>query len=113
MNVKRLIPILLLALALPVAAQITTVQLAHEVSLADVRMPEYASGTMGFKPCDGCDYQTTRVSSNCSWLVNNQSMSFEDFQKTVSAISDRRAQYLTVLHHLENDVITEVSIVVR
>ena len=113
MNVKRLFSILLLALALPVAAQITTVQLAHEVSLADVRMPESASGTMGFKPCDGCDYQTTRVSSDCSWLVNNQSMSFEDFQDAVSAVGDRRAHYLTVVHHLENDVITEVSIVLR
>ncbi len=113
MNVRHLISILLLGLALPAAAQITTVQLAHEVSLADVRMPEYASGTLGFKPCDGCDFQTARVSSDCSWLVNNQPMSFEDFQDAVSTLSDRRAHYLTVVHHLENDVITEVSIVVR
>lgn len=113
MSFRRFVSILLLSLALPVTAQITTVQLAHEVSLADVRMPGYESGTMGFKPCESCDFQTTRVSSECTWLVNNQPTSFEEFQEAVAALENRRDHYLTVLHHLEHDHITEVSIVIR
>lgn len=113
MNVRQWVSMLLLAVALPVAAQIRTVALAHEVRLADLRMPESTAGTLGFKPCRECDFQTTRISADCAWLVNEQSMSFEEFQQAVSALGDRAARYVTVVHHLENDVITEVSIVVR
>lgn len=113
MKFRHLITVFALVLALPVTAQITTIQLAQEVSLASVRLPQSTSGTLAFKACDECDYQTVRVSPDCSWRVNDRPMSLERFRLAVAELSDRDNEYVTVIHHLERDVITEVSIVLR
>lgn len=113
MMFRTLITVFVLCIVGSATAQITTVQLAHEVRLADVRLPEHDGGTLGFKACPDCDYQTTRVGSDCTWLVNNQRVTFERFREAVNEISSRAEKYITVLQHLERDQITEVSIVLR
>lgn len=100
-------------LAAPAIAQFTTVQAAHEVALSSVRLPASESGTLVFKACAQCEIQTTRVNGDTRWLVNNQSVSLKDFRSTVEAVADRSNGHITVKHHLENDVITKVSITVR
>ena len=67
MKIKVLITVFVLCLALPAAAQFTTTQLAHEVALNELRLPSHPSGTIGFKSCSECEYQTKRVSENTQY----------------------------------------------
>lgn len=113
MNFKSLTLVLALAVAMPTAAQITTVQLAHEVPLASVRLPASESGTLAFKTCGECPTTTARVTSATRWLVNHQAVSLQDFLSAIESRADRSKDYVTVRHHLEKDLITRVSIIVR
>lgn len=113
MKFRLLVISLALSVTLPVMAQITTIQLAHEVPLGDVRLPQYDSGTLAFKPCSECDYQTTRVSPDCTWRVNGRSMTLQKFREFIAGLEDSDSEYLTVMHHLKNDRITRVSILVQ
>jgi len=110
MKIKILITALVLTLALPAAAEFTTVQLAHEVALSDLRLPSHLSGTIGFKGCSTCEYRTERVSESTRYMVNGRSVPLDKFRSTVSRIRNRSEQAVTVLHHLEDDVVTQVSI---
>lgn len=113
MKFRIFISALVLGLALPVTAQITTIQLAEEVSLATVRLPQSASGTLGYKSCAECEYRTVRVSPDCTFRVNKQPMTLDRFRKVIDGLSDRDRKYVTVKRHLEKDLITDVSIVLR
>ena len=110
MKIKILMTALVLALAMPAAAEFTTVQLAHEVALSELRLPSHVSGTIAFKGCSDCAYQTERVSERTRYMVNGRSVPLDKFRGAVSHIRNRNEQYVTVLHHLEDDVVTQVSI---
>lgn len=97
-----------LVLALPAAAQMETIELAHEVALSELRLPGTESGTIGFKPCEECDYRTERVSSDTVYKVNGKRVSLQAFTEALSGANNRDATFVTVLHHLERDVVTSV-----
>lgn len=113
MKTKIIISVLLLALALPAAAQFRTVQRAYEVKLADMRLPQSEAGTISFKSCSNCEFQTTRVNAETSWILNGQSISLVKFRDSIAAIENRQKASVTVLHHLENDRITKVTVTLR
>ena len=113
MNFKTLSLVLALAAAMPVTAQIKTVQLAHEVPLSTVRLPASESGTLAFKSCAECSTTTARVTSDTRWLVNHQAVSLKEFRSAIESRADRSKDYITVRHHLEKDLITRVTILVR
>lgn len=113
MDIRTLALFLALAVAAPATAQITTIQLASEVPLKAVRLPATASGTLTFRSCDECPAKTVRVTAATRWLVNHAEVSLADFRRFVEARADGEAHYVTVRHHLEKDLITRVSIVVR
>ncbi len=94
----------------PAVAEIRTVQLAHEVTLADLRLPQADAGTIGFKSCDECDYQTERVTAATRWSLNGKTISLDDFRLGLARVTERKDVYVTVLHHLEEDRVTEVSV---
>lgn len=110
MKFKVLIAAIILGLALPVAAQFRTVSKAHEVRLSDLRLPQSDGGTVAYKPCDTCPYETKRVSSDAQWLLDGKSMSLDKFKRSLMSITDRRNTAVTVLHHLESDRVTRVSV---
>lgn len=110
MKIKALMSAILLTLALPLAAQIRTVQLAHEVALADLRLPQSEGGTIGFKSCAECEYQTERVTAETRWSLNGRTVRLDDFRLGLAAAADRSSVFVTVLHHLEEDRVTEVSV---
>ena len=97
-------------LALPVAAEFHTVELAHEVRLSDIRLPQSESGTVGFRTCDECEHRTERVTVETRWSVNGKIVPLDDFRVALARIADRSDVYVTVLHHLEDDRVTEVSV---
>lgn len=110
MKIKYLISVLLLALTLPAAAQFRTVQQAYEVDLAEMRLPQNEAGTISFKACNNCEFQTTRVNSETNWILNGRSISLVKFRESIAAIEDRNKASVTVLHHLENDRISKVTV---
>lgn len=113
MKFKALIAAIALALAAPVFAQITTVALAHEVNLNDVRFPRTVNGTLGFRPCAECEYTTKRVSGDTRWVLNGRPVTLEKFREGLEHITNRDTEIVTIVHHLEEDRITEVSIYLR
>ena len=110
MKIKVLIAAIVLGLALPAAAQFRTIAEAYELSLADLRLPQHAGGTIAYKPCEQCPYQYKRVSSDTVWILDGKSMPLEKFRRSLTAISDRQNTPVTVLHHLESDRVTRVSV---
>ena len=110
MKFKVLIAAIILGLALPVAAEFRTIAEAYEVSLSDLRLPQNTGGTIAYKPCETCPYQTKRVSSDTEWVLDGKSLPLEKFRRSLTAIADRQNTPVTVLHHLESDRITRVSV---
>ena len=113
MKIKILITAFVLCLALPAAAEFTTTQLAHEVALSELRLPSHPSGTIAFKSCRECVYQTKRVSANITYELNGEPVKLDEFRDAVSHVRKRSEETVTVLHHLKEDVVIKVSIYLR
>ena len=110
MKIKVLIAAIFLGLALPAAADFQTVAEAHEVSLADLRVPQSVSGTVSFRTCEGCAYQVKRVGENAEWVLNGKRLPLDKFRRGLASITDRDAASVTVLHHLEKDRVIRVTV---
>ena len=110
MKIKVLIAAIFLGLALPAAADFQTVAEAHEVSLADLRVPQSESGTVSFKTCEECAYQVKRVGANAEWVLNGKRLPLDKFRRGLASITDRDAASVTVLHHLEKDRVIRVTV---
>lgn len=113
MKFSTLTLVCVMCVAMPAMAQFTTVQLAHEVRLSSIRLPASESGTLAFKACATCDTKSVRVNADTRWLVNRRSVSLSDFRKAAERIQNRNETSVTVKQHLENNLITKVSIIVR
>jgi hypothetical protein len=110
MRLKLFIAALMFGLAMPAAADFTTIEQAYEVALSEMRLPRSEGGTIAFKECSTCDYRTKRVDANARWLINGKSVSLKEFRLALSRVTDRNNKAVTVLHHLENNRVTEVSV---
>jgi hypothetical protein len=110
MKIKVLIAAIFLGLALPAAADFQTVAEAHEVSLADLRVPQSESGTVSFRTCAECAYQVKRVGANAEWVLNGKRLPLDKFRRGLASITDRDAASVTVLHHLEKDRVIRVTV---
>lgn len=113
MNIKLVISAALLVLSFTAAAEFRTIQQAYEVELGNLRLPAAETGTIAFKACNECATETKRVGDFTRWVLNGATLSFDKFVEGVAAIADRDARYVTVVHHLEDDRITKVSLTVR
>jgi len=110
MKLKVLIAAALLSLALPAAADFKTVQEAYEVALSDLRLPRAAGGTIAFKECDTCEYRRIRVGADMSYRLNGKAVPLKQFRAALEHVEDREDQPVTVLHHLERNQVTAVSV---
>ena len=108
MKIRILIAAIILAIALPAAAQFRTVQQAYEVQLTNLRLPQSDVGTLGFRPCDGCDFVTKRLSEDTRFVLNGRRTSLEKFRRGLARVKHRQNRYVTVVHHLEKDRVTQV-----
>ena len=112
MRIKIIVTALALSLALPAAAGFRTIQAAYELPLDNVRLPQLAGGTIAYKTCGECPFVTKRLSSDVSWHINGQPTTLVKFAAQVAELT-RPDEILTVLHHLEKDQVTRVSVWVR
>lgn len=107
---KTLIIAILLSLGLPAAADFVLVSEAHEVSLRDLRLPGNTNGTLSFKPCETCNYQTVRVTSATEYEANQRLYSLQEFRSQLENIRNPADVTATVLHHLESNSIKAVRV---
>ena len=112
MKIKIIITALALCLALPAAAEFRTIQKAYELRLSNVRLPQSPGGTISFKKCGECPYETKRLASDVIWRINGQVTTQSEFTARVAEL-DRPEQILTVRHHLERDRVTRISVSIR
>ena len=113
MKFKMITTALVLGASLTAAAEFRTVQLAYEVALNELRLPASINGTIAFKSCNDCDVMTKRVNAETRYLVNDEAMPLPRFRERLARVTDRADETVTVLHHLENDVVTKVAIFLR
>ena len=104
---------IILALSLPAAAQFRQISKAHEVDLASLRLPQTATGTIGFKPCNTCEFTTKRVTAETMWVLNGRTVKFEKFRDGLATVTERKDRVVTVLQHLESGRIKRVSFTIR
>ena len=110
MKLKVFITALMLGLTLPASADYVTIEQAYEVALSEVRLPRGPMGTIAFKPCSTCDMTTKRVDANTRWLINGKAVRLREFREATDQVADRKKEAVTVLHHLEKDRVTAVSV---
>ena len=110
MKIRWMVTALMLCLSVTAFAQFKTIAEAYEVRLSDLRLPQSEGGTVAYKPCDECSYQTKRVSSDTQWIVDGKSLPLDKFRRSLISVTDRINTPVTVLHHLESDRVTRVSV---
>lgn len=113
MKTKLIIAAALLGLAMPVAADFRIFSHGYEIALSDVRLPRNTNGTIAYKPCADCNYETKRISTNVRWIFNEKTITLSQFRMRTESLGDRDEHTVTVIHHFESDQVTTVAITVR
>lgn len=110
MSIRSLLAVLLVCLSVPATADFVPVSKAYEVAVADLRLPGTVNGTVSFRVCEACDYQTIRVTSGTRYEANDQLLTLQDFQKNLEDVRNPSDITATVLHHLESDTIQAIRV---
>ena len=110
MKLKVLITVMMLGLAMPAVADFETIAEAYEVALSEIRLPRTETGTIAFKPCSTCDVTTKRVDAQTRWLINGEAVPLREFREALEEVADPAKEAVSVLHHLERDRVTAVSV---
>lgn len=106
----KLLAALSLAVCLPAAADFTTVERAYEVPLSLYRAPATSAGSLAFKQCDSCDLQVIRVNPATNYVFNREPVKLAEFRKALSGVNNRSSRFVIILHHLESDTVTSVTL---
>ena len=110
MKLKIIVTALVLSLALPAAANFTTIAEAYEVALSNLRLPQSENGTIAYKKCAECSYETKRVDESTVWEINGTATTLEKFRRTVSRLDHPAGETVQVLHDLGRDRVAKVWI---
>ena len=100
----------MLGLSFSAAADLTTITAAYEVAVSDLRLPVSENGTLTFKQCPDCEAQTLRVTSNTRYVVNDRGTELAEFKNQLRRVRNRKTVAATVMHHLESNTITAISV---
>ena len=105
--------ILLLALiafsSLSANAEFRTIARAHEVVLSDFSAPASVNGMAGFKSCAACERISVNVTPETRYVLNRRDVTLSEFRDALAAVRDRDAVTIVVLHHLESDLVLQIS----
>lgn len=110
MNIRKFLVALTMTLSLSAAAEFVTVELAYEINLSNFTVPVTSSGSLIFKDCADCDSRRVRMTRNTRFIVNGKSVELKEFRKNVLHVRDRESKTIIVMHHLESDTVTSVSV---
>ena len=110
MKFKLFITLITLGLALPASADFVTIEQAYEVALSEIRLPRSENGTISYKECSTCQFMTKRVDADTRWMINGRAVSLQKFREAAERVTDRNNEAVTILHHLEMNRVTAVSV---
>ncbi len=110
MKIPALFTAIAIFLSFSASADFTTVERAYEVQLSTFSVPVTHNGIISFKECSDCEAVSARITGNTQFLVNGKSVELKEFRKQVFRVRDRSNKWLTVLHHLDQDTITSISV---
>lgn len=110
MKLRLFVTAMMLGLAMPASADYVTIEQAYEVALSEIRLPRGPMGTIAFKPCSTCSVETKRVDADTRWMINGKAVPLREFREATDQVADREKEAVTVLHHLEKDRVTAVSV---
>ena len=110
MHSRILLVLVLLGLSLAAAADFRTITEAYEVALGDLRLPGSENGTLTFRQCADCEAQTLRVTSKTRYLINDRDFALAEFKEQLKRVRNRKDQSVSVLHHLESNIIKAVKV---
>ena len=91
-------------------ADFKTVTRANEVRLNEFRLPASVNGIASFKACGTCGMQTVNVSTETRYVLNDEFVSLPEMRRSLALVSNRDRKTVIVMHHLESDLITQISI---
>jgi hypothetical protein len=111
MNVKKLFFISLICAicSATVVGQGRVISQAYEVLLNNFQAPISTSSTIVFKECDDCEAMHIRVTEATRYSVNGRPVRLEDFRIAILQAGDRDNMAVTVLHHLESNVVESID----
>lgn len=107
MQIRKLLALALLGLSLSAVADFTTIIEAYEVDIGDLRLPRNAGGTLTFKRCTSCEFETVLVNSRTRYVIDDRDVTLAEFKERLAGV---RKEAVTVLHHLESNTITAVKV---
>lgn len=107
MQIQKFMAVILLTLSFSATADFVTVTEAYEVTVSNLTMPINEVGTLKFKQCDDCDWQTVMVNGSTRYVLNGANVQLNEFKQQIAGVNSKTA---TVLHHLESNRITAVKI---
>lgn len=114
MKLRKIVPALLLSLALPAMAEITTLIDAVETSVANINVPPGPNGRLSFKACgtacDDAELIVVRLTPATIYTVRGQVMNFKDFRKAFYNLRAGAEGYALVTYDTERDTVTSVLI---
>jgi hypothetical protein len=113
MKLKLMATAFMLCLSLTAIAQLKTIAESYEISMADVRLPTSETGTIAFKRCKECDFETRHVNKETVYEFDGERMSLEKFRRAIDGVERSRNIPVQVVHHLQRDEITKVFVVVH
>lgn len=82
---------------------------AYEILLNNFQAPVSASSTIVFKECDECEPMHVRVNETTRYSINGRSVQLEDFRIAVLQADDRDNKAVTILHHLELNIVESID----
>ncbi|MFQ5548098.1 MAG: hypothetical protein ACE5FV_07400 [Woeseia sp.] len=110
MPIQKLLVPGLLALSLSAAADFTTITEAYEVAVSDMRLPQHSGGTLTFRQCAECESQTLFATSGTRYVLNDRDVDLTELKKRLALVTNPRDKTATVMHHLESNTITAISV---
>ena len=112
---KRTLALLigLFVLSWPAFGQFQVVELAHEVPLSEFVVPVTRNGNLTFRSCSDCKSFTVRMTPETRYIINDRDVDLREFRERVIPLGRSSTKYLTILHHLEKDTVSFISISIR
>jgi hypothetical protein len=105
--------IVMLVLAWPALAQLTTMVESLEASPSQIRLPTSPNGNLSFQPCaESCDaeYISVRLTPDTRFFVQGAAVKFIDFRRDFYNMRLRTDGYALVSYDTDKNTVTSVEI---
>lgn len=113
MNLKFLAAAILTVLALPVIAGFDTISRAYEVRADFITVPTTENSNISFSECEDCNLTTARLTLETRYTINGRNVRFDEFRQALLSAKQSEESGAVVLHHLESDTVTSVSVILK